>query len=568
MSNFIEGYKNLIKKKPYLESVFTISGVCIFAFLTAYICKVYSTEDVKDTNLVLNEEERNYYEGNYDEAIKELKKKEEKEDWPISLMKQSKIQAVKGDILESNSLAEKAYIQSRISLDENRKLKNKEEVAKLLNDISFTYIMNGEVSRGIEFGELLLDEYSDNENLKKTLATAYLANGEYEKAIEILNSIDINKKDSYELSELGELYLISGDYKRAIELLKIAYKEDNTNVNILAILKEHSENKNLRDFLEENEKDSINNIFLAQINLYDEKLHDDSIIRINKIEDESLLKKVLELQVSEKDSDEGRSSILLKEIEEEYNETYGGAYVLSRMNIKNGNIEDGIHYGNKTIEFNENFGKAYGVLFSEALKNSDNIADSIGTYLREGLEKSPYSVQLIKEIANYYKEKGELLISYNYYKIASKLEPYNASNHINKSILEANLEDVSVAKNTIEDAINIDKENSDLYNFLGVIYLETENSEEAIKNIRKAYELNNDNIKALNNAAVYYTRYEKNIFRAKENIDSAKDMINDNVELKLKETILKNQSLINKTYEEVQNSDSDNFEIENLELLI
>ena len=45
-------------------------------------------------------------------------------------------------------------------------------------------------------------------------------------------------------------------------------------------------------------------------------------------------------------------------------------------------------------------------------------------------------------------------------------------------------------------------------------------------------------------------------------------MINDNVELKLKETILKNQSLINKIYEEVQNSDSDNFEIENLELLI
>ena len=113
------------------------------------------------------------------------------------------------------------------------------------------------------------------------------------------------------------------------------------------------------------------------------------------------------MQVSEKDSDEGRSSILLKEIEEEYNETYGGAYVLSRMNIKNGNIEDGIHYGNKTIEFNENFGKAYGILFSEALKNSDNIADSIGTYLREGLEKSPYSVQLIKEIANYYKEKKE-----------------------------------------------------------------------------------------------------------------------------------------------------------------
>ena len=75
MSNFIEDYKNLIKKKPYLESVFTISGVCIFAFLTAYICKVYSTEDVKDTNLVLNEEERNYYEGNYDEAIEERRKR-------------------------------------------------------------------------------------------------------------------------------------------------------------------------------------------------------------------------------------------------------------------------------------------------------------------------------------------------------------------------------------------------------------------------------------------------------------------------------------------------------------
>lgn len=566
MSRFWVKYKNLIEKKPYLENILIVGGVCLFAFTTATICKTTMGANEKNTEIVIDETKRDYYTAKYDEAIEALEKEEENEKWPIKTMEKSKIYSIKGDLVLSNSFAEKAYIQSRIQLDTVGFEKYKDEVIKLSNEITFTYLVNGQVEKAIEYGEIFLDEYSENEDLKKTLITAYVINGQKDSAQEILNSINIDEKDSYKVSELAELYLIAGDYENTLKNLKLAFKLDETNINILNVLKEYNEERKFIEYIRENEKDDIDNVFLAQIELMKWDSYDDAIKRINKIAEGTFSRLILELQASENDLDEKRSEILINELREKFEEHYGTTYVLSTIYTKNNDLENGAHYANKTLELNKNFGKAY-LLFSDILKRKSENIDGVGSYIREGLLKNPYSIDLIKKAGEFYGNKGMNEVSYNYYNFATKLDIYDYKNYIAKANIESKGEDKKLPIETLNTALEIDSENSELYNYLGIIYIEEGNEEEGIKNIRKAYESDNKNIKALNNAAVYYTRYEKNISRAMSNINTANEIIKDKTEAKVKDTILVNFSLIKNVHDEVVETSNENWQLDNLEFL-
>lgn len=566
MSGFGEKYKNLMEKKPYLESSLIVGGVCLFAFTTAFICKVSMSTNVKNTELVLDETKRDYYTAKYDEAIEVLKKEEDSEKWPIKIMEESKIYSIKGDLALSNSFAEKAYIQSRVQLDTEGLEKYKDEVTTLSNEITFTYLVNGQVEKAIEYGEIFLNEYAENEELKKSLVTAYVISGQKDKAKEIVSSLERDKKDSYKVSELAELYLIVEDYENAVKNLKEAYKLDETNINILNILKEYSEERKFIEYIKANEKDDIDNIFLAQIELMKWDSYDNGIKRINKIEDGTFSKLILELQASENDLDEKRSEILINELKEKFEDTYGASYVLASLYTKNDDLENGAHYANKTLELNSDFGKAY-LLFSDILKKKSENIDSIGSYIREGLLKNPYSINLIKKAGEFYNDKGMHEVAYNYYNFATKLDIYDYKNYIAKANIESKGEDKELWIKTLNKALEIDPENSELYNYLGVVYIEKGNDEEGIKNIRKAYETDNNNVKALNNAAVYYTRYEKNISRAMSNINTANEIIKDKTEAKIKNTVLVNFSLIKNVHDEVVETSNQDWQLDNLEIL-
>lgn len=566
MGNFLGENKKSIEKRPNMESFLIVMGVCSFALMISFICKVAMKEEIKNTEIVIDVEKREYYEGNYDEAIEKLKKEGEKEKWPVKTIEESKIHSVKGDLLISNSFAEKAYIQSRVQLDIEGKDKYEEEMEVLSKEIAFTYLVNGDVEKAIEYGEFFLDDDNENNLLKETLVVAYLVNGDKIKAKNILDSIEVDRKNSYKLSEMGEMYILLKDYNEGIKYLKESYKLDKTNINVLNILREYKDERDFIKYIKENEKDTIDNIFITQIEIMNPETYDNGIKRMNNIEEGEFSRLILELQASERDLDEKRSEILINEIKESFEDTYGGTYVLSGIYTKRDDLENAIHYANKTLEINENFGKAY-TLFSDILKKGTKDIDSAGTYIREGLLKSPYSVKIIKTAAEFYRDKGLNEISYIYYDMATKLDSYNYKNFVEKATIESKGEEEDLPIETIKNAIKVDSENSDLYNYLGIMYIEQGNLEYGIENIRKAYDVNNFNIKALNNVAVYYTNYEKNISRAMSNIKTAKENIKEKTDIKIKESVSINFSLIKKVYEEVEETSIQNWQIDNLEFL-
>ncbi|MGL5648425.1 MAG: tetratricopeptide repeat protein [Clostridium sp.] len=191
---------------------------------------------------------------------------------------------------------------------------------------------------------------------------------------------------------------------------------------------------------------------------------------------------------------------------------------------------------------------------------------TVGPYIREGLTRNPYSVEILKKGAKYYNDLEKFDIAYNYINFIVKIERYDYKNYIQKATLEE-LKEKEIAIQTLENALMVNPSNGELYNYLGTMYLEEVNNEEGIKNIRKAYEVDSENIKSLNNAAVYYTRYEKNIWRAYSNIKSANENIKWSTDTKVKETIMTNLSLIEKVHNEVTETNNPNWELENLELL-
>ncbi|MGL5414084.1 MAG: tetratricopeptide repeat protein [Clostridium sp.] len=565
MRGFIKKYKEVTEKKPNLESGLIVAGVCLFAFLTSFICKIYFSEEVKNTELILNEEERNYYEGNYDKAIEEIKNKDE-EIFPKAIMKEGIIRGVNGETLLSNALAEKAYIQSRIALDTHGYEKYKEEVKNLSNDIVLTYLLNGEVLKAIEYGEFFLGEYNDNYKLQKTLATAYIANGQKDRGIQTIDRIKLVKETSYELSELGEIYISSGEYEKGIDNLKRSYNLDKENINILQILKEYNEDRELKKYLEKDGKEPLNKMFLAQMEIMSDRDYNKGIDKINSLRDKGLCRLYLEFQVSKNSKDRTRMDVLRDEVKEKYDNTFGGNYVLAEYYIEAEELGNATHYANKSIELNKNYGKIYGVLFPEIVSLDEKSKVNAGPYIREGLTRNPYSVEILKKGAKYYNDLEKFDIAYNYINFIVKIERYDYKNYIQKATLEE-LKEKEIAIQTLENALMVDQSNGELYNYLGTMYLEEGNNEEGIKNIRKAYEVDSENIKSLNNAAVYYTRYEKNIWRAYSNIKSANENIKWSTDTKVKETIRTNLSLIEKVHNEVTETNNPNWELENLELL-
>ncbi|MGL4875936.1 MAG: tetratricopeptide repeat protein, partial [Clostridium sp.] len=566
MRGFIKWYKETTEKKPNFESWLTVFSVCIFATVTSVICKVYFTEEVKNTELVLNEDERDYYEGAYDKAIEAIVQKKE-EIFPHSIMKEGIIKSIQGNILESNSLAEKAYIQSRVAIDTHGYEKYKEDVENLSNDIVTTYLLNNELPKAIEYGEFLLGEYRGNYKLQKALATAYIANGQRERAVQILDEIKLVYEKSYDFSEIAEIYISAGAYEKGVNNLRKAYNLDSSNINTIQVLREYSEDRELKKYLKEQNRDATNKMFLAQMEIMNDRDYSKGIEKINSLREANLCKLYLEFQVSEKTEDKKRMEVIAEEVKEEYEDTFGGNYILSKYYIANGDIENSTHYANKTIELNKNYGRAYGVLFPEIISLEKETKVNEGAYIREGLIRNPYNVEILKRGAKYYNNLEMFDIAYNYNKLIAKIERYDYKNYIEKAMIEEKGTDEKLALETLESALIVDQSNGEIYNYLGVMQLKAGNNEEGIKNIRKAYEVDKENIKALNNAAVYYTDYEKNISRAYSNIKSANELLKWSTDRKIKETVMLNLSLIEKVHDEVRETDNQNWKLENLELL-
>lgn len=100
-------YKKLSEKDARIDTIVTISGVMLFAFLVMFTCQ--KIMGVNAVSIATNKAEASFFDGDYDAAIAEYEKLQEDEEWPIYTVKIAEIYSVKGDYEKSNSLLEESY---------------------------------------------------------------------------------------------------------------------------------------------------------------------------------------------------------------------------------------------------------------------------------------------------------------------------------------------------------------------------------------------------------------------------------------------------------------------------
>ena len=115
-------YKKLSEKDARIDTIVTISGVMLFAFLVMFTCQ--KIMGVNAVSIATNKAEASFFDGDYDAAIAEYEKLQEDE--------------------ESNSLLEESYQKRNELIDEHGKSKYNDVDGELGNLIALTFLMNGE----------------------------------------------------------------------------------------------------------------------------------------------------------------------------------------------------------------------------------------------------------------------------------------------------------------------------------------------------------------------------------------------------------------------------------------
>lgn len=564
-----ESYKKFVSKRPFIEDILIIGGTCLFALAVSITVKTLVKKPV-DLDIKLNPNEASYYSANYDLALKEYAEKGEKEDWPIWTVKEAEIASLKGEMLNSNVKLSNAYRKRNDAITKYGKAKYKEEDKVLGNYISFTYLLNGEVDKSIEYGEDFLTNDPINDRLRETLIVSYVYKDDINSAKEILRDYGKDSEDSYKLSKKAELYLLVKDYETALTALNKAYDLDNNNIRILDSIDNGIRISGI-DLINISKKrnDKVSSLLVERYELLNNIDFKKNIEKLSKRENKSLIEEKMLLEALDYYKEDQTVDKIITDVLNDHGDNYGGAYVLSEYYLKAKNLKKSLEYGKKALELKEDYGNIYANLFPKIItfKDSKNYK-LLAPYFRRGLYYEPFNCILIENTANYYiNEMQESEVSYKYFDLLSKMANKDSKTFYNLAILNEKREEKDLAIKNMEKAIEFDKDNTDYLNALGCIYFTFEKGDKGIEYIRKAYAIDNNNITTLNNAAYYYGKYEKNITRAMENIKKAYELSKDSNDLILKAIVDSNYSEIKSEYDLYSDEDSNLIEITNLKLI-
>ena len=508
-----KGKKDIDKKlAPWMNSFIYMTIYISIALLIA-VCTKFVMKEEEPVNIATNEAEVSLYENNYENAIAEYTKLQEKEQWPSYEVEIAKIYSMQGDFIKSNDVLQSVYEKRNKIIDTDGKEKHIEEDKKILNDILFTSMMNGDSEKALEYGEVFLIEYPDDKNMLNTMFMVYILNNKLDNAKMILSTYPTNEITSSDLTKLAHMNALINNYDKSFEVLKEAWNMDNDNLEILNVLEQiYSNNKEyilteVKKLSEENKDETIYKVWLAKLYSLESKTLNEADKIISELEEkniENLNLSFIKADVYNKLGKTKESKSILNGIYDEYEESYVGFYAKAINEYNVSDYEAALNACKESVLLNREYADNYSVMLPkimDALKQNELEEP----YLRIALEKEPYNYGLILKIADYYssvlKDSNKALY---YYEFASKINPKDADILYDMAIIKVNTQRIDEAIELLNKAIKIDSKKSQYYRALGSIYLTEEKNDSAIKAIREGYAKDKDDILNLNNAGCYY----------------------------------------------------------------
>ncbi|MGL5354005.1 MAG: tetratricopeptide repeat protein, partial [Clostridium sp.] len=212
-----QGYSNINKKSPYIEPFVVISA----SLLVSIIVIISVTSVLKEDKVIIesNKAEVAFYNGNYDVAIAEYEKLQENETWPFWQVKIAEIYSIKGNIDKSNELLVDAVNKRNKIIYNKDGEKYADKDKDFMNYVIFTYFMNEEYEEALSLGELFIKENGADKVLKRTMYTVYMANGQNDKASEIIDTYEVDEDSSYDIALLAKMNMLNNNWDNGFKLL-------------------------------------------------------------------------------------------------------------------------------------------------------------------------------------------------------------------------------------------------------------------------------------------------------------------------------------------------------------
>ena len=553
-------YNGGVKKMKSFKKIFyskvkfadEIVWILIPCILTLFIILILKPgNNARTYNIAKNKGEEAYYEGNHEKAISEYNLIQETEDWPSYALEVSNIYSMKHEFEKSKSiLKESIIIRDRLN-KENTDSENNEKDKDFINRILFIFNMNKDYDETIGLGEQYLKEKGISNDIIKNIFTAYFIKNNEQKIEELLNKFILEEDSVVDRTDLANMKGLMGDFNGAIELLKEAFEINPKSILIYDTIEELFEfdKDSLIKGLEEgnNTEKFYNFMLLKAYSLSDNEEHinkaKDIYLKVRKEEKDNYILDLIGYSIY-KDMNYLEDAYKNSEDEEEYVE----AYVKALYEYKNNNIKEAKNEAYRNITLKENYDKVYILLADIMNSEANNKASE--SYLREALEKKPYSYKTIIKIQEFYSNILVDEVNSRYYlDMAINMKKDDSNLYYKLVKLDLSIENYEDAIINLEKAISKNPENGDYYRTLGAIHLQLENYEEGIEATRYAYKLNENDVLALNNAAIFYVNVERDVYRAYDNITSALEDMPLSVSEENKKIIIENHNRIKSLYE-------------------
>ncbi|MCM8711172.1 tetratricopeptide repeat protein [Clostridium sp. SYSU_GA19001] len=535
----VQNFKEIIKgnKKVYIIA-FIVFAIVISAFTATVLRNTKSADTIgKKYVFESNTAEDYYYNSQYDLAIEEYKKLQEKDLkeglWDAKI---GEIYSVEGDKENSKKFIDKA-----------KALGSKN--AEVLNYVVFTELMNKDYKEALQHGEEALGQFPKDKSLIKTMFTVYMANNMLDKAKALVDNYPVDEKSACDLAEYARMLIADGNWEEGYKRLRRAWDIDKDEYRIYDVLAQSSiynKDKLLEDITalsEKNPDDLAYKMWLAKIYSTDEVTAEQGSKLVEELKTKdvgSIEVKVIEAAVLQSLKQSEKADELIKKVIEENKEDYRVFHTAGWYYLNKKDLNTAMQYCRESIKKNKEYSDNYGFLMPEILKALGKTKEG-DPYFRTAIYKEPYNYNIMLTAANYYwnttKDSVKALEYFNFAEIIKPDEPE----------IKYNMALINISNNNTEDAIRLLKEciklSDDIAKYhrtLGTIYLLNGNAAEAIKEIRYAYGSDESDILTLNNAGCYYITQDVNFVKGEYNLRKALEGINASTDKYTSDTIKEN----------------------------
>lgn len=578
MDNSEKSYVNFLKtNKYYIPVISMIIYILAALIITIGVKGIFGGNSSKSegVKIAANPAEEAYYNGKYDVSINDYTSLQDKQVWPDSMVSIAKIQTLQGNYIKSNEILQKAYEKRNKVIDtmssevDNIDSRDKE----LGNNIIFTYFLNGEYQKAMEFGEFYLNVYPDDSKLQQTMFSIYLGNNEAEKAKKIVKNYKLDRESVNDLLAYAQMNFIIGNYEGALTTLNDAWKIDKNSLAIFDALEMVKSKSILVDtcvkLQEKNKNQEGYKALLAKSYSLTEDKKDKSLSIIEELKKsviESANIDLLEYNLV-KDNEEKRDNVIESLVDKYDEDTLVGEYVRAIKSYNNKKYDDAFKYAKKCIVLDKNYNGTYYNLINE-IKAAQQKPEGAEPFMLNALYNKTYDYNNLIRNAEYY--KGVLKDSnkaLHYYELASVIDDKNSEIYYNIGLIQFTNQRVDEAVKSIKKSISVNSKVAKYYRTLGCIYLEKKDSEASIDYIRKAYSIDENDILTLNDAAYYYAVIDNNIDRAMTNIKSAYKGIDDKTSEENKKIITDNYNRIKVAFDSSNRDNSTKSKVSELKLI-